>query len=294
MSLTSMIKDKDSKLMKGLAGLGYSAQSLQNFVDEHNNRLAEVTPTVSGWWQQSDWPLTGSAVIHLMARHSGGKTLIYDHCTPDVIEYMLSLTPSMGALMGALIEQAIRNGTQPKLTAGHLTLPSGNLLVPKENKPVLTKLGATHAELKVLEPAIEAFAKRYEGFHKEYHKTFDLSLSVGGADANLYMEGFIYDIKTSRKRRPLTADDLIQQLVYGLMAYAEGTDIQGINFFYPRHNMEISYHMSRGLVLGDGYHSHVQEFIDQLFGSDDDDDDYVDTQEDYYERYGRMGDFDFD
>ena len=79
-----------------------------------------------------------------------------------------------------------------------------------------------------------------------YHPnpSFALSADVGGADANMIIDGTLVDIRTTAKRTPLDLDNIIQQVGYYLLDAEDEYSIDSITWIYTRQEIMFDHPIS--------------------------------------------------
>ena len=103
-----------------------------------------------------------------------------------------------------------------------------------------------------------AFAKQYPSWHGEQrailNPTFAGSLDIGGADADLIVDGCLWDIKTTT-RDGGQGRDLYQLLGYTLLDYGDEYAIERVGLLFPRQNAKVDWPVS--------------DLIEEMAGRDD-------------------------
>ena len=74
--------------------------------------------------------------------------------------------------------------------------------------------------------------------------TFAGSSSLGGADAQLIVDGNLLDIRTTKSSKPFTVKNFWQQLAYVLLDWNDEYEIQTISWYYTRQKSYFSYEVN--------------------------------------------------
>lgn len=287
MSLTSMIADRDSEL-NAFFDQHSIRKRAEGFVKHHNTKLRGVTPLVSPVWSESDWAMTGTAAIYMLALEKKVWHLV-SSINPQIAKFATTLPIHYGALMCAIVEQHYRGGYTLKLSdTNRLQLPSGKQVIEPDAK---LKMQATAEELRTLQPRTSRFCADFGDIQSwKFHKTFDKwSMIFGGADANLLLnENTIVDIRTSRKREPMTVDNFLQQVMYAFFATeSTGKKVNRIGWFYVRHGIYVEHEPDYLFGLSSGIHQIIEDAEARAEEERDEWDDFEAmggmTMEDYFD-----------
>lgn len=288
MSLTSMIADRDSEL-NAFFDQHSIRERAEGFVKHHNTKLRGVTPIVSPMWGESDWGLTGTAAIYMLALERKTPAHLVNEISPTIAQYAATLPVHYGGLLCAITEQHYRKGTTLKLSdTNRLQLPRG---LPAIEPDAKLKMQATVEELKILQPRTSRFCADFSSIQSwKFHKTFDKwSMFFGGADANLLLnDNTIVDIRTSRKREPMTVDNFLQQVMYAFFATeSTGKKVDRIGWFYVRHGIYVEHEPDYLFGLTSGIHQMIEDAEARAEEERDEWDDYYTmdgmTHEDYFD-----------
>jgi hypothetical protein len=90
--------------------------------------------------------------------------------------------------------------------------------------------------------------------------TFAGSTLVGGADADIIVEGTLIELKTSRQARPFDRDHLWQILGYVLLDFEDVHNIHTIGFDFVRHNVTRSWRVEELTGILAGSHHPIAEW----------------------------------
>ncbi len=107
------------------------------------------------------------------------------------------------------------------------------------------------------------FYKRWENaFAKPVtlNPTFAGSTLVGGADADIIVDGTLIEFKTSRQARPVDRDHLWQLLGYVLLDFEDVYNIHAIGFDFVRHNVTRSWRVDELTGALAGSHRPIAEW----------------------------------
>jgi hypothetical protein len=125
-------------------------------------------------------------------------------------------------------------------------------LFPPDSSPLFRALVASKKPDEVwrrvctpvlLQDLHELSSRFYKRWEKAFAKpvtlnpTFEGSTLVGGADADIIVDGALIDFKASRQARPVDREHLWQLLGYVLLDFEDVYNIHAIGFDFVRHNV---------------------------------------------------------
>lgn len=251
MSLTSLLRDKNSYVYQWF----YSRlnPAVEKIVDQHNNVLSRAG-VVSKPPQDTNFPLVGSAYTYHI-RHklcgldevfaksmaSRGASImmcnqpkegifnnIHKLCSSDKVEML-----SFAYMLLAALEQVARKGSPSgasdfllRFCKAHNYLPADD--IEEKYSGTIEDLVSliNHTSLDICDNKLPQ--TRY------LNPTFAGSIYVGGADAQLIVDGNLIDVRTTAKRRPFTVENLWQQIGYILLDFNNEYKIENACWYYSR------------------------------------------------------------
>lgn len=160
-------------------------------------------------------------------------------------------------LLMACFEQAYRGRLCPELTY-LIKLPSQEKLLLE-----MPNYAASVADIQQLR---RGFKHQFTGLNSELiylNPTFDGSLDVGGADAQLIVGTRLVDVRTTHKRRPLTLEGFYQQIAYCLLDYSDEYGLAKIVWVYPRQQTFLSYSLDKIIKNLAQLRADLEQYLEQ-------------------------------
>ena len=219
MSLTSVLKEK-GKFYNTI----YDLLDLEvcNKVIEHHNKLM-IKPVYKPV-KDTDFALTGMSVIYALREYLTGKSKWRDTVAgyfdfPDYVD-----RPARWVVMG-MMDKIVRNGNVV-FNGDHQQIK-----LPPNYEPTIKDVNNVAMSFKKIIDSPSRFIDNCEIY---INPSFSRSYFVGGADANMIIGNTLFDVRTTAKSRPLTLDNIIQQIAYRLLDSDNKYGIDKICWYYTR------------------------------------------------------------
>jgi hypothetical protein len=293
MSLTSDIRAKGEFYQQLITVVNLEA--VQSVVNDSNSHLSTKQRLVVDFCQDYPWPTVGMAVIYAFFQEIksgswvdtvGGRHL--DSHAPDLLK--------------KFIYQYMDGDEWEKATAALMMAKADSLARSSQTfkpstKPLLTEAKIPQAAIEDTAQLIHSipntitFMGLREAIGLTINPTFHYSWIVGGADAqaivsidsndltipqnpNSSRKNFLLDIKTSAKSRPVTEEQILQQLGYYFLD-ASNHLIDGLMLYFPRHQSWGVYSISQFLnTSSEAANEAMYEWFFEARDDYEEDDDY--------------------
>jgi hypothetical protein len=218
--------------------------AIQKFVNEKNRLLSGVNPIVTDgvdpalvgtafsyyfrWYMQPMVEQLMATVAGLsIARRFSGRQVFAE--TDD------SHRRAVMCVLLALFEQDARQGVLPPMLTE--VIADKKLLSERVSQMEFNEqIDNSIADVQQLGETIESVFSASELSTSNYisSPTFDGSQDVGGADAVAIVDGILFDIRCTRKRYPMTVNNLRQMTTYVLLDYYDTYQIRSCAWYYVR------------------------------------------------------------
>lgn len=221
MSLTSVLKERGT-----FYNTIYDLLDLEvcNKVIEHHNKL--MIKPVHKPVKNTDFALTGMSVIYALREYLTGKSKWQDTVAscfdfPDYVD-----RPARWVVMG-LMDKIVRNGD----IEVYDLVEYPQIKLPPNYEPTIKDVNNIAMSFKNVIGSPNKFIDDCEIY---INPSFSRSYFVGGADANMIIGNMLFDVRTTAKSRPLTLDNIIQQIAYRLLDSDDEYGIDKICWYYTR------------------------------------------------------------
>ncbi len=217
MSLTSIIKEKGIyyQALKNAINLEYCV----NLIEHQNKYIPEpiIKPP-----SNIDFSLSGLSIIYALRDYLFGKKRWNETVAGQSYDYPNYKFPERWIMMAFF----------DSLARGRISnLPNFNKSLPANYNFTIQDVYNVAMTFK----QVFGSPKQFLGDTPVYlNPTFAGSISVGGADANMIIGNTLWKVKTTVKHRPLTLDDILQQIGYVLLDSKNKYNIKNITWYYTR------------------------------------------------------------
>jgi hypothetical protein len=268
MSLTSDIKAKGEFYQQLVTAVNLDA--VQSIIDDLNSNLSTKQRLVVDFCQDYPWPTVGMAVIYAFFQEVkpgswvdtvGGRCMEANE--RGLLKYYIDLY-SQGTEYDKVKCALVMAKVDSMARSPHILRPptKGIKGLLAESKIPQAAIEDT-AQLIASIPNTITFMGLREAIGLTINPSFQYSWIVGGADAQAIVsidsndltipqnvtssrKNFLLDIKTSAKSRPVTEDQILQQLGYYFLD-ADNHLIDGLMLYFPRHQSWGVYSISQFL-----------------------------------------------
>jgi hypothetical protein len=274
MSVTSQLKNPNSALSNFFNRVE-KPNGIARFVYEKNKILAQINPMVvdnvmpafvgTAFSYYLRWEMQPMA-YQIYTTVAG--LAIYRRKIEDVTTFFSDVikTPYNKAAICcllALFEQEARTGAKEMVIDALIT--KDRKLLPGRADPsaIDDSFSNSILDVQMLGETIESVFSGNEIVKSGYisSPSFAGSEDVGGADAVMIVDGVLFDVRCTRKRRPMTPNNLRQMVSYVLLDYYNEHNIKACAWYYARQKTMIIVPVEKIISDLDAKRNILQEYM---------------------------------